>query len=190
LNNDFSKNLLSIPNLISFARILLVPVFVFYLVRDEFLSATVVLAFASLSDLLDGFIARRWSLRTELGAYLDPAADKILFVSTFVVFTVKGEIPVWFTGLIIVREIIVVTGSFYFRSRVNDFRIMPEKAGKWSVFFQILILICILLKKLIPSTVTFIRIFFLPIVCIALFLSMFSGLQYILRGWQLFKKIN
>lgn len=183
LNNNFNNTKhLNLPNIITSLRILLVPVFLYFLARDDIILAIVVLMLASITDMLDGFIARRWHLRTELGSYLDPAADKLLFLSTFIIFTIKGEIPVWFTTIIIFRDALVVSGSFYFRWRSADFRIQPTRAGKWSVFFQICILGCVLIKKLFPATVSAISIIFYPMIYLTLFLSLFSGSQYVRRG--------
>lgn len=145
-----------------------------------------VLVLASITDMLDGFIARRWHLRTELGSYLDPAADKLLFLSTFVIFTIKGEIPLWFTAIIIVRDILIVSGSFYSRWKNADFKIQPTLAGKWSIFFQICILGCVLLKKIFPATISLISKIFDPLIYLTLFLSLFSGYQYIRRGARMF----
>jgi CDP-diacylglycerol--glycerol-3-phosphate 3-phosphatidyltransferase len=189
LNNNFNnKRHLNLPNIITSARILLVPVFLYFLARDDIIIAIGVLVLASITDMLDGFIARRWRLRTELGSYLDPAADKLLFLSTFVIFTIKGEIPVWFTVIIIFRDILIVSGSFYFRWRSADFKIQPTRAGKWSVFFQIWILACVLIKKLLPATNMVINRIFEPLIYFTLFLSLFSGFQYVRRGVRMLKE--
>ncbi len=132
--------------------------------------------------MLDGFIARRWHQRTELGSYLDPAADKLLFISTFVIFSMKGDIPLWFTLAIILRDLIVVAGSFYFRWKTSNFKISPTRMGKWSVFFQIIILGCVLMKKLFAEMAKIIDVFFHPLIYFTLFLSLFSGFQYVKRG--------
>ncbi len=183
LNNNFNKKkYLNLPNVITSLRIFLIPVFLYFLARDEIIRAIGVLVLASITDMLDGFIARRWHLRTEFGSFLDPAADKLLFVSTFVIFSIKGDVPLWFTLSIILRDLIVVAGSIYFRWRSSDFKIRPTKSGKWSVFFQIIVLGCVLLKKLFAEKVEIIDVFFYPLIYFTLFLSLLSGFQYVKRG--------
>ncbi len=183
LNNNFNnKSSLNLPNIITSLRILLVPVFLYFLAGDDIISAICILLLASITDMLDGFIARRWHQRTELGSYLDPAADKLLFISTFVIFSMKGDIPLWFTLAIILRDLIVVAGSFYFRWKTSNFKISPTRMGKWSVFFQIIILGCVLMKKLFVEMAKIIDVFFHPLIYFTLFLSLFSGFQYVKRG--------
>lgn len=189
MNNNFNnKKYLNLPNVITSLRIFLIPVFLYFLARDEIIMAIGVLLLASMTDMLDGFIARRWHLRTELGSYLDPAADKILFLSTFIIFTIKGEIPLWFTAIIIARDLIIVSGSFYFRCKDADFKIQPTMAGKWSVFFQICVLGSVLLKKLFPEIVNTINYILPPLIYLTLFISLSSGFQYVQRGIRILRE--
>jgi cardiolipin synthase len=99
---------LSIPNLITLARILSVPVMVWAIASGEMLLAFVLFAVAGLSDAIDGFLAKRFGMASELGAYLDPLADKILLVSIYVTLGITGAIPRWLVILVVSRDLMIV----------------------------------------------------------------------------------
>jgi len=104
------KSSITIPNLISIFRLVLVPIAI-----DAMLSARFDLAFwvflaAGVSDGIDGFIARAFDQKSELGAYLDPLADKSLLVSIYVTLAVMGILPVWLAILVLSRDVLIVGG--------------------------------------------------------------------------------
>jgi cardiolipin synthase len=99
---------LSIPNLITLARILLVPVIVWAITSGEMLAAFVLFVAAGLSDAVDGFIAKRFGMTSELGAYLDPLADKAMIVSIYVALGISGAIPRWVVILVVSRDIMII----------------------------------------------------------------------------------
>lgn len=105
---SLSKELRSIPNLLSLLRLALVPVFLLLLITDQFVWALVVLAVASASDWLDGFIARRFNQITELGKVLDPAADRMYIFASLIGLTVNGNIPAWLAVVIIARDVMLL----------------------------------------------------------------------------------
>ncbi len=84
---------MTVPNLITTIRIILAPVFIIYLINDQFLSALVVFVICVASDGLDGLVARLFNQKSTLGTYLDPLADKILLVSAFITLAVRGYLP-------------------------------------------------------------------------------------------------
>src|SRR3972149_78044 len=90
---------LNIPNFITLGRVILVPVVFWLLVSGQTQPAFVVFVLAGLSDAVDGFLAKRYGWTTELGAYLDPLADKLLIVSIFVALGVRGALPSWLVFL-------------------------------------------------------------------------------------------
>ncbi|GLH81545.1 CDP-diacylglycerol--glycerol-3-phosphate 3-phosphatidyltransferase [Bradyrhizobium sp. SSBR45G] len=98
----------SIPNLITLGRILLVPIVVWAIAASEMEIAFFVFVIAGVSDAVDGFLARRFNLRSELGALLDPLADKALLVSIFVTLGIWGAIPRWIVILVVSRDIMIV----------------------------------------------------------------------------------
>ena len=92
---DFSQIVKNIPNLITLARMLMTPVAVAMIVSHRYLAAFLIFLLAGVSDGVDGFIARRFDLRSELGAYLDPLADKALLISIYVALAIYGVLPAW-----------------------------------------------------------------------------------------------
>lgn len=99
---------LTIPNLISIARLLLVPLIVWLIVAGQFGLAFTVFLIAGISDAVDGYIARQFDLRSNLGAFLDPIADKALLVSIYATLAYVEAIPPWLVILVISRDILIV----------------------------------------------------------------------------------
>jgi cardiolipin synthase (CMP-forming) len=99
---------LSIPNLITLARILSVPIMVWAIASGEMLFAFVLFAAAGISDAVDGFLAKRFGMASELGAYLDPLADKTLLVSIYVTLGIEGDIARWLVILVVSRDVMIV----------------------------------------------------------------------------------
>jgi cardiolipin synthase len=99
---------LSIPNLITLARILLVPVVVWAITAGEMQFAFALFLVAGISDAIDGFLAKRFGMTSDLGAYLDPLADKILIVSIYLSLGFVGAIPLWLVILVVSRDFMIV----------------------------------------------------------------------------------
>jgi cardiolipin synthase (CMP-forming) len=101
---------LSIPNLITLGRILLVPIVVWAIASGAMWLAFVLFLAAGISDGIDGFLAKRFHMTTMLGSYLDPLADKALIVSIYVTLGINGEIPRWLVILVVSRDIMIIGG--------------------------------------------------------------------------------
>ncbi len=101
---------INLPNIITLARILLVPVTIWLIVSDAFLLAFLAFLVAGISDAVDGFIAKRFNLETELGAYLDPIADKLLLVGIYVSLGMLQHLPAWLVILVATRDFLIVGG--------------------------------------------------------------------------------
>jgi cardiolipin synthase len=99
---------LSIPNIITLGRILLVPIIVWAIGSQQQMIAFVLFLAAGLSDAVDGFLAKRFNMTSEIGALLDPLADKALLVSIYVALGIAGAIPVWIVILVVSRDIMIV----------------------------------------------------------------------------------
>lgn len=99
---------MNIPNALTLARIVAVPLLVWLIIDNEMFAAFVVFMLAGISDAADGFLAKRYGWNTELGAYLDPIADKALLVSIFVTLGVAGHLPVWLVIAVVTRDILIV----------------------------------------------------------------------------------
>ena len=98
----------TIPNLITIGRLFLVPFTVWLIVQGESETAFWFFILAGISDAVDGFLARQFNLRSVLGSYLDPLADKILLVSIYITFAVLNEIPLWIAILVVSRDILII----------------------------------------------------------------------------------
>ena len=99
---------MTIPNFITIARLIGVPLIVWLMIADRFLAAALLFILAGLSDAADGFIAKRFHASSELGAYLDPVADKALLVSVFVTLGFKGALPAWLIVLVVSRDLFII----------------------------------------------------------------------------------
>ncbi len=101
---------MNFPNLITIGRILLVPLTIWLLISEEFAAAFFVFVIAGISDGVDGYLARVTKSQTELGAYLDPIADKALLVSVFAALGIIKILPAWLVLIVITRDILIVGG--------------------------------------------------------------------------------
>jgi cardiolipin synthase (CMP-forming) len=98
----------NIPNLLSFLRIAMVPVFLWFLLDEFFLAAIAVLAVAGLTDFLDGYLARKLNQTTKLGKMLDPVADRLYIFATLLALSATGYVPWWLAGLVILRDVLML----------------------------------------------------------------------------------
>jgi len=135
--------ILTLANQLTLARLLLVPALVILVLYGYNGWALATFVVAGLTDALDGLIARRSGQRTSLGALLDPMADKLLLVSTFVVLSLPGldlanRIPVWLTVLVISRDVIIVVTVAIVNLAVERFTFYPSQFGKAATFVYIL----------------------------------------------------
>ena len=138
--------MMSLPNILTFSRILLTPIFIICLFEDfngAHFWALVIFVVASITDAYDGYYARKNNLVTDAGRFLDPLADKILVSSAFISFAIMNLIDFWMVGLIIFRDVFV-TGLRLIMTR-NGFTMMTSKIAKSKTLVQIAIIIFTLL---------------------------------------------
>jgi cardiolipin synthase len=130
---------LSLPNLITLARILLVPVMVWAIASDQMTVAFVLFLVAGISDGVDGFLAKRFGMATEVGAYLDPLADKVLIVSIYVSLGVVEAIPRWLVILVVSRDLLIVGGIMLSWVLGNPVTIKPATVSRLNTVAQIVL---------------------------------------------------
>lgn len=99
---------MTVPNIITLMRFLMVPAVVYALLLGEMLPAFVIFVVAGISDGIDGFVARRYNQQSKLGTYLDPIADKLLLVTVFVMLAMLGYLPQWLVVLVVSRDVLIV----------------------------------------------------------------------------------
>lgn len=125
---------LTIPNLITFARLGLVPVFIWLKLAGRPDAAMICFAVAMGSDAIDGLLARLLNQRSKLGAVLDPLADKLLVASALVLLVVDGSLPVWLLSLILLRDGLIAIGALMVRRKKLDLPAQPSRIGKYATF--------------------------------------------------------
>ncbi|MFC3726346.1 CDP-alcohol phosphatidyltransferase family protein [Neoaquamicrobium sediminum] len=135
---------MTIPNFITIFRFLLVPAVIWALVTDNKEWALVCFVVAGLSDGIDGFIARHFNQRSELGAYLDPMADKLLLVSVFVVLGYMGELPLWLVIAAVSRDALIVAAVLLSNLMGNPVAMKPLFVSKANTAAQIVLAIVVL----------------------------------------------
>ena len=171
----------NLPNALTVGRIILIPVFITAVIYQKHVQALALFAFAAVTDLLDGFIARVADQKTALGRFLDPLADKLLLTSSFVLFAFYGWVPLWLAITVISRDLIVVIGWFLLYMITDDAKIEPVLLGKAAIAFQLITLSGVLLGINLPS-IRFPRDMLFIVTAI---LTAVSGMQYIYRGLRL-----
>jgi cardiolipin synthase len=135
---------LSIPNLITLGRILLVPVVVWAIAAGEMQLAFLLFLIAGLSDLVDGYLAKRFNMATELGAYLDPLADKAMIVSIYVTLGIAGAIPRWLVILVVSRDLMIVSAVMLSWLVDKPVTLKPLAVSKLNTVAQILLALVVL----------------------------------------------
>lgn len=127
------------PNLITVGRAVLVPVIFWLLISGRTQAAFYFFLVAGISDALDGFLAKRFGWQTELGAYLDPLADKLLIVSIFIALGVRGELPSWLVTAVVARDILIIAAVVVSWLLIRPVRIRPLAVSKANTAAQIIL---------------------------------------------------
>ncbi|MFN0171296.1 MAG: CDP-alcohol phosphatidyltransferase family protein [Bryobacteraceae bacterium] len=146
---------LNAPNLITLLRLAAVPFLCREILAHRFGPALALCLAAGVTDGLDGWVARRFHARTRAGAYLDPIADKIFLVATYVASGHSGIIPVWLVAIVLGRDVLTLAAASILlaMSRLRDFP--PSLWGKISTFFQIAFALAILMERAIGAAPIF-----------------------------------
>jgi cardiolipin synthase len=138
---------LTIPNLITLGRILLVPVVVWAIASGAMLVAFVLFLAAGVSDAVDGYLAKRFGQTSELGAYLDPLADKVLIVSIYISLGLAGAIPRWLVILVVSRDLMIVGAVLLSWLVGSPVTVKPLLVSKLNTVAQI-VFACLVLASL------------------------------------------
>jgi cardiolipin synthase (CMP-forming) len=170
---------MGLPNWLTILRILLIPVFVTLLVYRRAGLALLVFCLASLTDLLDGYIARSQGRQTRLGAFLDPMADKLLLTSGFVTLTWLKVIPFWITAVVVSRDVVLSLGVLVIHVAGGTVHPAPTWIGKMSTVFQMLTVLGAMAAvyfQLLPPFISTL------LAWVTAAFTITSGLQYLIRG--------
>ena len=141
---------MNLPNIMTLIRVLLIPLFVIFIINKLFGWALITFAVAGITDGIDGMIARITHKRTELGAYLDPIADKLLLIAAFVTLAIIEILPSWLAVIVVTRDVIILLGFLVFI--LLDYRpeIKPSLVSKVTTFFQISTILLVLMAGYAP----------------------------------------
>lgn len=168
---------LTIPNVLTILRILLIPVIVGFLVYGYYDYALITLIVAVITDALDGTIARMANQKTEFGAYLDPLADKLLLMTSFITYSLLGLVPIWSVIVVVSRDAILLTGTLLARVTETEIDASPSVLGKATTLFQsayIILVLAFTSREFDPALLT-------PLLYTMSILTVASGLHYIGR---------
>jgi cardiolipin synthase len=126
-----------IPNLITALRILLIVPIALALAHEQLLTTLLLIVAAAVSDAADGFLAKHFGWQSELGALLDPIADKLLLVTVFVTLAVRGGVPVWLMAAAVGRDLVIVGGALAYRRWIGTVRMEPSLISKINTLCQL-----------------------------------------------------
>ena len=130
---------INIPNFITLGRVIAVPIIFWRLVSGESKAAFLVFVAAGISDAVDGYLAKRFDSKTELGAYLDPLADKLLIVSIYIALGVRAEIPLWLVVAVVSRDILILMAILVSWLMDQPVAIRPIAVSKLNTAAQIVL---------------------------------------------------
>lgn len=146
MTSPHSPFVTALPNLISLARLLAVPLAIWLILQDRYGSAFWVFAAAGASDALDGFIAKQFGLRTVLGGFLDPLADKVLLMSVYVTLGYRGQVDTWLVILIVSRDVLIIGGAILYQTVTQSLTMQPLLISKINTAAQITLAVLLLAK--------------------------------------------
>lgn len=181
-----SSRIVTVPNMLTVFRMVLIPVFVSLLFYQRFLLALAVFIIAGLTDGLDGLLARRFGWQSQLGTVLDPIADKLMLVSAFIVLSMRSvfpqplpshlPVPFWVTVAVISRDVFIIVGAAAINMMTGFRGFRPSWLGKLNTTVQIGGIAAIMFAASFPYYTGY----YLPTIYAAVFtLAILSGLHYI-----------
>jgi len=172
---------MNIPNTITLIRVILIPFFIDLMIYGYYRPALLVFVAACLTDALDGMIARLTNTKTSLGAFLDPLADKLLIVSSFITLAILQHLPIWLVIIVVSRDVILAFGSFVISVTGHNLTIQPSLYGKLTTFFQLTSVTLTLALIAYGIHTGYLKIAY----WLSAAMTIVSGVQYMLRGMKL-----
>ncbi|KAI0431521.1 CDP-alcohol phosphatidyltransferase-domain-containing protein [Xylaria sp. FL1042] len=185
------ENIYTVPNLLTFSRLVVAPFIGYAILHDAHTLALGLFAYAGVSDLLDGWIARRWKLQTVVGSVVDPMADKLLMTVLTICLAMQGSLPVWLATIILGRDVGLGVSAIYYRwislpppktfTRYWDFslpsaEVRPTTISKYNTFLQLGLMGATMLAPVVAVDVGSAMTAFQYIVATT---TVWSGLSYV-----------
>jgi len=166
---------LNIPNLLTLVRFLLIPIMAVFLFRENLLFALIIYIIASITDIIDGFVARKFNMITNLGKVLDPLADKLLQFIALIGLTYIGVIPYWIVVIFALKEFLMGLGAVKLLKK--DIIVQAKWFGKVSTCIFFLAIIVAMLSRIFGFPETYPTM----LMCFALLMAFFALVMYILN---------
>lgn len=181
-----SSKIVTLPNLLTVFRMVLIPIFVSLLFYQRFLLALIVFIAAGITDGLDGLLARRFHQQSQLGTVLDPIADKLMLVTAFVVLSMRSvfpqplpkhlPVPFWVTVAAISRDVFIIVGAAAINMMTGFRGFRPSLLGKINTTVQIIAIAAIIFAASVPRGTGY----YLPTIYTTVFtLALLSGAHYV-----------
>jgi len=173
----------TLPNFLTFLRLVALPFLVVAILEGRHRAALVIFLAAAITDIVDGYLARHFGMASPLGAWLDPIADKLFLVSSFIVFALKStpsqlHVPIWLLVLTIFRDVLILVVCLVMFLALGTRDFPPSWLGKLTTFSEICAIVAILLTNVgvLPPTVAHVCFFAVAVLAIS------SGLHYVFRA--------
>lgn len=170
------QHLLNIPNILTILRIVMTPVIVYMVLSHQAWIAITLMVIAGITDMLDGLIARYYNMRTTVGAYLDPLADKIMLISLFVTLFHMQQVPLFVFLAVVFRDIVIVLGAIAYEMVTRRLTMQPSFISKATTFIQIVYVVLLLINMATPISGMLLQIS----MWLTFALTCASGLHYLI----------
>lgn len=182
--NTFWRENLTLPNLLTLLRFVLVPVVAWRLLAGDVEGAFLGFVIAAVTDFFDGNLARLLNQKSVLGAWLDPLADKAMLLTVILLLASLGFLPTWLALIVVLRDVVVLVGAAAWLAHTGHLDVAPSWAGKAATFAEFVLVSLVLGQHLLPQQI----IVWLPALTgLAAALAALSGIQY---AWNWSRKIR
>ncbi len=172
---------MNIPNTLTIIRIILTPLMVIFILQDRMGAAFLTFLAAGLTDALDGLLARYLKQKTEIGAILDPMADKLLLATSYVTLASTHMVPAWLAVVVISRDLIIVIGVLLLFLLKGGVEIKPSIVGKLTTFLQLVTILCLFIFQYFGA----LRHLLDPLYWTVTASTVLSGFHYLGKGIKL-----
>ncbi len=177
---------MNIANLITLLRLMAVPFLIFFMVQNFYAAAFWIFVGASLSDALDGYLARRFQMETTLGKYLDPLADKALVMSAYIILGIQNALPLALVIIVIARDVLIMMGVLYLKVSKKTFQMQPCYISKLNTILQMALVVLALESLALPAPIPEIPLHF---IIVGVFMTtLLSALSYSVDLYRATKK--
>ena len=165
-----------VPNILTIIRLLLIPIILYLIIIGNYIVALILFVISGITDIADGFIARKFSLISNIGKLLDPLADKLTLVSILTILTVQGIIPIWILVIVVLKEVTMVVGASFLYGK--DVVVYSRWYGKLAtVLFFLAIVSSLLIEEF--NITNWLKDVDLALYCFALIATIFALIMYI-----------